>query len=225
MSDDSNETAAGAWLSALDTGFAANTPAKPFVCSYPGCSKTFPRASLRQSHIKVAHVNVRYVCIECGEPFESMDDLKNHEDFSHPGLEYWECRPCTNIRSGCACGRRFPTREALHKHQRSFIASDPSSPTGVSKQSPDHTVSLQTALEDVAGLGLASAVASPDEAHLEPSDHVVPLEFAKRRLMAPINLDSNTPRTYLARQAADRGSSISTFFVVDRQGATQTKSS
>lgn len=225
MGDDNTQTAASAWLNALDTGFPAKTYAKPFVCSYPGCNKTFARASIRQSHVKVSHINARYVCIECGEPFESTDELKYHEELSHISLEYWECRPRTNIRSGCGCGRRFPSREALHKHQRSFIASEPGSPTGISPRSPDRTVSLQTAVENVISLGLESAVTSPDEAHPELSDHRLPREFAKRPLVSPIDLDSNASRSYQGRQSADHGSSISTFFVVDRPGAAQTKSS
>lgn len=225
MNDDNVQTAANAWLNALDTGFPANTPTKPFICSHLGCNKSFARASVRQNHFKVAHVSVMYVCAECSEHFNSTNDLKSHEEHSHPGMEYWECSSRNNIRSGCVCGRRFASREALHRHQRCFIASPPGSPTeGLNRQS-DQSIAAQSVVEDVLNLGLHSPGARSDETPTEVSSEAVPMEFTKRPLMSPAGLESHTSGSYRPVEAAARSSSIATFFVVDRPSAARSKSS
>lgn len=220
MNDDNAQTAASAWLNALDAGFPAKTPTKPFICSYPGCNKTFTRASARQSHFKVAHIDVHHVCVECGKAFDSTSDLSRHEGRAHPGLESWQCSPLTNIRSGCACGRRFASREALHKHQRSFIASEPGSPTVAFDGHSKQPISGKTAVEDALSLGLEKPGDEPHEAHPDLDDAAA-LEYSKRHLMSSVDLESHTPRSYQPSAAAAHGSSIARFFVIDRPGATQ----
>jgi uncharacterized Zn-finger protein len=68
---------------------------KPFRCDYPGCNKSFDKATLLRRHSKLHSSECKFVCDVCSKCFESQSKLDDHYR-KHTGAKPFVCHVCHN---------------------------------------------------------------------------------------------------------------------------------
>ncbi|XP_046393921.1 zinc finger protein 271-like [Ischnura elegans] len=74
------------------------------------CYKSFKRLSHARDHLRIHSSSYPYQCTKCGKAFRWQATLKSHE-LSHGG-------PALRLHHCDTCGRRFPSKWSLVRHQR-----------------------------------------------------------------------------------------------------------
>lgn len=71
---------------------------KPFKCSFPKCSKAFPRLSHLQRHTNAVHTQTRtYDCTICSKRFHRKDNLAEHRAYKHGRGNRYCCYLCKTL--------------------------------------------------------------------------------------------------------------------------------
>ncbi|KAI4653895.1 hypothetical protein J4E93_001663 [Alternaria ventricosa] len=100
----------------LETHMRSHNKERPFICTEPGCDKTFPRKDHLQRHLKNAHSDPAtertFTCDwnGCGKSFTSNGRLQRHRDV-HESKLY-----CTGFPP---CNEAFRKAKALEAHVKS----------------------------------------------------------------------------------------------------------
>jgi hypothetical protein len=222
MSNDVHSPATAEWLSSLTYGSPVTSPVGAFSCTVEDCRQVFPRASLRGDHVRDVHQPSHVVCDTCGTDFNQATELRKHMELSHLAGPPFRCSSSTNIRSRCSCGRCFPTRSSLHKHQRSFVASTLVSPaveqdgTGAVTTNEDRDQSLDQFA--------VPSVPTPDT-QVESSSDKLAQKMPNKRPPSPSGLSCAPNRpTMMTSGYVPHNTSIASYYVVDRSEMAQAHS-
>lgn len=105
-------------------GTIDDTPAKRFICGWPGCNHAYVRRTILRNHIEAVHKQITHICSGCGQEFRYKNDLKQHQKRVHDKIRPFVCRVEDRNQSTCACGRRYATRSELNRHQRANPIND-----------------------------------------------------------------------------------------------------
>ncbi|MFQ5822360.1 MAG: C2H2-type zinc finger protein [Candidatus Heimdallarchaeota archaeon] len=87
--------------------------AKPHMCNYSGCHKTFTRKDNLQRHIREVHGPPTFQCSipDCEQMFKRKADLKIHIRDTHSGTTSYQC-------NYPECSKSYKHRSSLQKHIR-----------------------------------------------------------------------------------------------------------
>jgi len=92
---DSDLTSPGSVRSELEGSSIDGDSEKLLTCQFPGCGRSFDRASLLKRHIKMHSGECRFVCDVCKKSFESGSKLEDHYR-RHTGERPFQCHVCGN---------------------------------------------------------------------------------------------------------------------------------
>jgi hypothetical protein len=215
MSQELQSTATAAWLDRLLTGCRTTPSQGATPCSGPDCKQDFSRHSLRQAPLKAAHESTSYKCDICGSDFNHSFALIEHDQLEHANGAPIECNSRTNIRSACGCGTRFPSRQALHRHQRSYIT--PSAVVAGQMSQQQSTESSSSQLQGVPSIGFE--LQQPQKSDPQRPKMAERTECAHGKAMAfDSSHNDNVPGLRLLWKSPVHNPLVREHFPVDRGG-------
>jgi len=123
------------------------------LCQFPGCGRSFDRATLLKRHLKIHSGECRFVCDVCKKNFESGSKLEDHYR-RHTGERPFQCH---------VCGNKFRYKGDRTKHLKNLHGIHKSLDAGNGVLAPHTTIVLNGSSDNFQAKGPSPPASQPDK--------------------------------------------------------------